>query len=191
MTAAFTVYGLDNAPAASKALVERSNKEWGFVPTLHGILAESAPALEGYQALFALVQKTSFTPAEQQLVYVTVSAINECEYCVAGHTYLGRMAKLDEAALQALREGKPITDPKLQALRSFAEAVVRERGFVGDAAVDAFIAAGYTRAQVLETVLIVACKTISNYVNHIAHTPKESFMSDPALGWTAPPKRAA
>ena len=68
---------------------------------------------------------------------------------------------------------------------------LRERGFVGDTAVDAFIAAGYTRAQVLEVVLITACKTISNYVNHIAHTPKESFMSDPALGWKAPGERAA
>jgi uncharacterized peroxidase-related enzyme len=191
MTTTFTVYGLNNAPAASKALVENSNKEWGFVPTLHGILAESAPALEAYQTLFALGQKTSFTPAEQQVVYLAVSALNECEYCVAGHTYLANMAKLDPAAVAALREGKPIKDVKLQALRSFAEAIVQKRGFIGDAALDAFIAAGYTRRQVLEVVLIIACKTISNYVNHIAHTPKESFMSDPALGWKAPGKLAA
>src|SRR5262245_43570282 len=175
MTTTFKVYGLDDAPSASKALIEKSNKEWGFVPTLHGILAESAPTLEAYQTLFALGQQTSFTPAEQQVIYLAVSALNECEYCVAGHTYLANMAKLDPAAVQALRDATPIRDPKLQALRSFAEAVVRERGFVGDAAVDAFIAAGYTHAQVLEVVLITACKTISNYINHIAHTPKESF----------------
>jgi len=61
---------------------------------------------------------------------------------------------------------------------------------VGDAAVEAFLTAGFTRAQVLEVVMIISCKTISNYVNHIAHTPKESFMSDPTLGWKAP-RRAA
>jgi AhpD family alkylhydroperoxidase len=131
------------------------------------------------------------SPAEQQVVYIAVSAQNACEYCVAGHTYLGRAAKLDEAAIQALRDGAPIPTPRLQALRGFAEAVVRERGLVGDAAVNTFLAAGFTKAQVLEVVLITSCKTISNYVNHLAHTPKESFMSDPALGWKAPQRIAA
>ncbi len=182
----FTVHTLETAPAPSKSLLEQSQKEWGFIPTLHGILAESAPTLQAYQTLFSLGQTSSLSPAEQQVVYIAVSAIHGCEYCVAGHTYLGRAAKLDETALQALRNGKPIPVPRLQALRSFAEAVVRERGFVGDAAVDRFLAAGFTRAQVLEVVLIVSCKTISNYVNHLAHTPQESFMSDPALAWKAP-----
>jgi uncharacterized peroxidase-related enzyme len=177
---------METAPAPSKTLFERSQKEWGFIPKLHGILAESAPTLNAYQALFALVQTSSLSPAEQQVVYIAVSAMHGCEYCVAGHTYLGRAAKLDESTLQALRDGKPIPSLKLQTLRSFAEAVVRERGFVGNAAIDAFLAAGFTKAQVLEVVLIISCKTISNYVNHITHTPKESFMSDPALSWKAP-----
>jgi uncharacterized peroxidase-related enzyme len=186
----FTVHTMDTAPAPSKTLLEKSQKEWGFIPTLHGILAESAPTLNAYQTLFALGQTSSLSAAEQQIVYIAVSAMHGCEYCVAGHTYLGRAAKLEESALQALRDGKPISAPRLQTLRSFAEAVVRERGFVGDAAVEAFLTAGFTRAQVLEVVMIISCKTISNYVNHIAHTPKESFMSDPTLGWKAP-RRAA
>jgi AhpD family alkylhydroperoxidase len=187
----FDVHSIETAPEASKALLETTQKEWGFIPQLHGILAESAPALEGYNRLFGLVGKTSFTPAEQQAVYLAVNVMHECEYCTAGHTYLARMAKLPEDAIQALRDSKPIADVRLQALRSFAERVVRERGFVGDSAVDAFIAAGFTKAQVLEVVLVVATKTISNYVNHIAHTPKESFMSDPNLAWTAPRNRVA
>jgi uncharacterized peroxidase-related enzyme len=184
--ATFTVHTIETAPTPSKALLEKSEKEWGFIPTLHGILAESAPTLNAYQTLFALGQTSSLSPAEQQVVYIAVSAQNACEYCVAGHTYLGRAAKLDEAAIQALRDGRPIPTLRLQALRAFAESVVRERGFVGDAAVDTFLAAGFTKAQVLEVVLIISCKTISNYVNHLAHTPQESFMSDPALGWKAP-----
>jgi AhpD family alkylhydroperoxidase len=185
----FTVYGRDNAPEASAAHVERSQREWGFVPTLHGILAESAPVLDAYQTLFALGQKTGFTPAEQQLIYIAISAFHECEYCVAGHTYLARMSKLEESAIQSLRNGTPIADAKLQALRVFVEGVVRERGFVGDAAVATFLKAGYTTANVLEVTLFIATKTISNYVNHIAHTPHESFMSDPALSWNAPRNR--
>jgi alkylhydroperoxidase family enzyme len=118
-----------------------------------------------------------------------VNVLNACEYCTAGHTYLARAAKLDEAAIQALRSSQPIADARLEALRGFAESVVRERGFVGDAAVDAFLAAGFTRENVLEVITIVATKTISNYVNHITHTPKESFMADPSLAWTAPRQR--
>ncbi len=182
----FTVHSIESSPAPSRPLLERSKAEWGFVPTLHGILAGSAPTLEAYQTLFALGTRTGFTPAEQQLLYVTISAFHGCEYCVAGHTFLARQAKLDEDALRALREGTPVPDARLQALRSFAEAVVRERGRVGEPAVDAFVAAGYAPAQALEVVLFVATKTISNYVNHLADTPKESFMRDPALAWTAP-----
>jgi uncharacterized peroxidase-related enzyme len=182
----FTVHDIQSAPTASKPLLERSQEEWGFVPTLHGVLAESAPTLSAYQTLFALGATSSLTPAEQQVVYLAVSAVHGCEYCVAGHTYLARAAELSEPAIAALRVGSPIPDARLQALRAFAESVVRLRGAVGDDGVATFLRAGYSRAQVLEVVLIIATKTISNYVNHIAHTPKESFMSDPTLSWRAP-----
>ncbi len=186
----FTVHSIETAPEASKPLLETTKAAWGFVPTLHGMLAESPVALEAYDALFGMVAaKSTFTPQEQQVAYLAINVFNECEYCTAGHTYLGRMAKLNEDAIQALRNGTPIADARLQALRSFAEGVVRERGFVGDAAVEAFIAAGFTKAQVLEVVVIAATKTISNYTNHITHTPLEGFMSDPALGWTSPRNR--
>lgn len=185
----FAVHTLESAPQASKSLLEMSQKDWGFLPTLHAVLAESAPTLEAYQQLFKLSTQSGMSPAEQQLVYLTVSVFHGCEYCAAGHTYLARMSKLDEDVIKAVREEKPVSNARLQTLRSFTEAVVRERGFVGDAAVEKFIAAGYTQANVLEVLLIIACKTISNYVNHIAHTPPESFMSDPALNWKAPRKR--
>jgi uncharacterized peroxidase-related enzyme len=187
----FTVHTLDSAPLASQALLAEVKQQWGFVPNLQGILAESAPALEGYQHLFRLVGKSSFTPAEQQLVFLAVATFNECEYCTMGHTYLARGARLDETAIEAVRAGNAVPDRRQETLRDFATAVVRERGFVGDAAVDAFLAAGFTRAQILEVVLVAATKTISSYANHIAHTPKEAFMSDPAFAWHAPGKRQA
>ena len=186
----FTVHTEATAPEAAKARLAAVKKAWGFIPTLHGTLAESPIALDAYDTLFDLVAKSSFTPAEQQAAYLAINVLHECEYCTAGHTYLARAAKLDEGAIQALRNGLPIADARLEALRSFTESVVRERGFVGDAAVDAFLAAGFTRENVLEVVTIVATKTISNYVNHITHTPKEGFMADPALAWTAPRNRA-
>jgi uncharacterized peroxidase-related enzyme len=186
----FPSHTLDTAPEGSKARLVEVKKAWGFLPQLHSMLAESPVALEAYDTLFALVGQSTLSPVEQQVAYQAINVFHECEYCVAGHTYLSRLVKMDEQAIAALRNGTAMADPRLQALRVFAEAVVRERGFVGDAAIDAFISAGFTKANVLEIVTIAATKTISNYTNHITQTAKESFMSDPALGWVSPRNRA-
>lgn len=181
----FTVHTLASAPEASRARLADVTKAWGFTPKLHAILAESPVALDAYDTLFGLVGRSTLTAAEQQVVYLAVNVFHGCEYCTAGHTYLARAAHLEEAAIQALRNGTPIADPRLQALRTFAEQVLGTRGRVGDEAVGDFLGAGFTRENVLEVVTVIATKTISNYVNHITHTPLESFMADPALRWVA------
>lgn len=186
----FTIHDETTAPEGSRAKLGEVKRAWGFLPKLHGILAESSVALKSYDELFGLVAQSTLTPIEQQVAYQAINVFHGCEYCTAGHTFLSRKAGMAEEALQALRNGTPIADPRLQALRVFAEAVVRERGFAGDEAVDAFIAAGFTRANVLEVVTIIATKTISNYTNHLTHMPKEDFMSDPSLNWVAPRNRA-
>jgi AhpD family alkylhydroperoxidase len=186
----FTVHTVDSAPQASKATLEQVKKGWGFVPTLQGTLAESPVTLEAHEALFALAHRTSFSPPEQQAALLAISVRHECEYCAMGHTFLGRKAGLDEASLEALRERRPLPGPRLEALRAFVEAVIDERGFVDDVRVSAFLAAGFTRAQVLEVLVLVSLKTISNYADHLTDLPKEPFMSDPALMWVAPRRRA-
>ncbi|MDX2009589.1 MAG: hypothetical protein SFW67_05345 [Myxococcaceae bacterium] len=186
----FTVHTVDSAPQASKPTLEQVKQGWGFVPKLQGTLAESPIALEAHEALFALAHRTSFSPTEQQAGLLAISVRHECEYCAMGHTFLGRKAGLDEASLTALRERQPLESPRLQALRTFIEAVIDQRGFVDDARVSAFLEAGFTRAQVLEVLVLVALKTVSNYADHLTDLPKEPFMSDPALRWVAPRHRA-
>ena len=137
--------------------------------------------------MFGLIGKSTLTAAEQQVAYLAVNVLNQCEYCTSGHSVLARQAGVPDDAIQALREAETIADPRMQALRLFAEVVVRERGFVGDAAIDSFLSAGFTKANVLEVVTIVATKTISNYVNHIGHTPLDGFMAQTA--WVAPRNR--
>jgi AhpD family alkylhydroperoxidase len=181
----FTLYTPDTAPAGSQAQLAATTKAWGFTPNLHAILAESPAALIGYDTLFGLVGQSTLTPVEQQVAFQAVNVFHGCSYCTMGHTYLSRAAGMDEPTVQDLRADRAPADPRLAALWRFTRAVVVDRGDVGDAAVAAFIAAGFTRANVLEVVTIVATKTISNYVNHLTHTPKEAFMSDPALAWTA------
>jgi uncharacterized peroxidase-related enzyme len=185
----FELYTAETAPEGSRAKLADVQKGWGFVPKLHAILAESPVALKGYDALFSLVAESTLTPAEQQVAYQAINVFHGCEYCTAGHTFLSRNAGVPEDVIQALRNQQPVADARLQALRLFAETVAETRGFAGDAAVDAFIAAGFTRANVLEVVTIIATKTISNYTNHLTHTPLEDFMADPALRWEDPKGR--
>jgi len=99
------------------------------------------------------------------------------------------MQKIEDEVVQAVRGGKPIADAKLEALHSFTAKVVRNRGFVPDDAVDAFLAAGYTKQNVLEVVLGVGTKTLGNYTNHILHTQLDPFMK--GAEWSKAASRAA
>lgn len=181
---AFTVHTAETAPDASKATLAAVKGAFGFVPNLQANMATSPELLSGYTALWDLFSRTTLTPTEQQVVYLTANYENECHYCMAGHTMLSKMQKIDGAVVQAIRDGTAIPDAKLEALHVFVGLVVRERGFVGDPAVDAFLAAGYTRQNALEVVLGVGTKLLSNYTNHIVHTQLDPFMK--GAEWTKP-----
>jgi uncharacterized peroxidase-related enzyme len=182
----FTMLDAAAAPAASAEILNNVQKAWGFVPNLHRILAESPAALEAYTTLWGIAEKTGFTPQERNLVYLAIIYENECTYCMAGHTNLSRMAKVPDAAIAAVREGRPIADPKLEALHQFAAKVTRQRGVVSEADVAAFKAAGYDNRAVLDVLVLAATKLISNYTNHLADTPNDAFMK--GAEWSAPGK---
>lgn len=185
----FAIHNQTTAPEASRARLAEVKNAWGFVPNLHAILAESPIALDAYDHLFNLVAGGTLSPAEQQIVFQAINVFHGCEYCTAGHTFLSRKAGVSEQAVQAIRNRQPIEHPRLEALRRFAERVAETRGFAGDEAVEAFLAAGFNKAQLLEVVTIIATKVISNYTNHLTHTPLEDFMRDPALRWVDPEGR--
>lgn len=174
----FKIHSVENAPKGSEAILEGYKKKLGFVPNLMGIMAASPPVIEGYVALNQLFDKTSFTPAERQVVLLEVSAANGCGYCVAAHTAIAKMQGVSDAVVAAVRDGDTIQDAKLQTLRAFARSVAETRGYPTQATMSAFLAAGYGQTQVLEVILGVAMKTLSNYVNHVAGTPLDpSFES--------------
>ena len=172
----FTVYTAENAPELAKSSLTAAKASFGFIPNLQGTMADSPELLAGYSTLWDLFAKTTLTPHEQQVVYMTSNFENECHYCMAGHTALAKLQKMQPAVIDALRNGTEIPDPKLEALHRFTALVVRNRGWVSDADTDAFLAAGYSRLNVLEVILGVATKVMSNYTNHIAHTELDSFM---------------
>jgi len=182
----FVLHDISTAPAASAEILKTVERTWGFVPNLHRVLAESPAALEAYATLWGIAEKTGFTPQERNVVYLAIIYENECTYCMAGHTNLSRMAKVAPEVIAAVREGRPIADSKLQALREFAAKVTRQRGMVGEADVSAFKAAGYDNRAVLDVLVLAATKLVSNYANHMAQTPNDAFMKD--AEWTSPGK---
>lgn len=176
----FTIYTTENAPEESKLLLNAAKENFGFVPNLLGEFAESPAVLEGYLKLNEIIGKTDFTPKEQQLAILAVSIENKCHYCSAIHSaILKNQLNVDETVVEAVRNGKPLDNQKLNALVTYVRKAVAQRGFVDEVDIQAFVDAGYSKRQVLEVNLIIALKTISNYTNHLAGTPlDEAFQSE-------------
>ncbi|MBN6054145.1 carboxymuconolactone decarboxylase family protein, partial [Nonomuraea sp. RK-328] len=167
----FRVYDESDAPEAARPMLEAAKKRMGFVTTLNGVMAESPELLAGYNALAEQFGRSSLPGPAKHVVWIVASVENGCEYCVAAHSTMALRSRVPAEVVDALRAGEPLRDEALEAARRLTRAMVAQRGWVDDAEVEAFLAAGYTRRHVLDIVLGVGMKTLSNYTNHIAHTP--------------------
>jgi uncharacterized peroxidase-related enzyme len=185
----FKIHTPDTTSDAGRDVLQTVSMAYGFVPNLMATMVEAPATAKGYLALSEIFASTSFSPVEQQVVLLTTSRANGCEYCVAAHSTIAGMQKVDADIVAAIRDNRPIADAKLEALRVLINKLNEQRGWLSDADVAEFIAAGYGQQQVLEAVLGVAFKTISNYTNHIAGTPVDEAFAKQA--WKAPQKAVA
>lgn len=166
----FITHTLDTAPQASRALLQGAKKQMGFIPNLLGAMAESPATLESYLTLSALFDKTAFTVTERQLVILSISRLRNCTYCLAAHGTIAKMQKIPAEVVQAVYYNQPLADARLEALRAFTLAVLTADGFAEQEALHAFYQAGYQKQHVLDVVLGISFKTLSNYINHINDT---------------------
>ena len=169
-----TIHTIETAPEESKPLLEDSIKAFGMIPNLHAVMAESPGLLEGYKLLHGLFQNSSFDAEELTVVWQTINVEHECHYCVPAHTFIANSMKVDPALTEALRNETAMTTEKLQVLHETTLAMVRSRGRLTEAEREAFFAAGYKERQLLEIILGLSQKVMSNYVNHIAETPVDA-----------------
>lgn len=167
----FTFHDETTAPEESKPLIEKSKAAFGRLPGLHKVMAEAPGLLEGYQRLHELFVNSSFDKDELTVVWQTINVENECHYCVPAHTGIAKNMGVNDAITEALRNETPLPNERLEALRTFTLKLVRERGFVADEDVQAFLDAGFTKRNVLEVILGYSQKIMSNYTNHLAKTP--------------------
>jgi alkylhydroperoxidase family enzyme len=170
----FQLHDETTAPEGSKAILANSKKSFGMIPGLHAVMAEAPGLLEGYTQIGELFQNSSFDNDELTVIWQTVNVEHACHYCVPAHTGIAKMMKVDDAITEALRNETALPNARLEALRTFTLSVVRDRGNVAESAVKAFLDAGFTRRQILEVVLGVSMKVMSNYTNHLAQTPVDA-----------------
>ena len=179
----FTIHNHESAPQASHEALAALEKNIGFIPNLAGTIAGSPAALQSFVSMQSSLQGSSLTPVEREVVGLTVSHENSCEYSMAAHSTFAVAHGAATDVVAALRAGGELPDARLEALHVFTNELLSEHGHVPAAQVDAFLQAGYSDANVLEVVTQVAYTTLANLVANLADTPVDEPFEPQA--WTA------
>ena len=163
--ATFAIPTREDVTPTNQAIFDQLNSQLGFVPNLYATYAHSDNALPTYLALQGA--KTSLKAKEKEVINLAVSQANDCAYCLAAHTAIGKMNGFTDEQIVELRQGFASFDTKLDALARFAREATINRGKPNQEVVDNLLAAGYTRENLIDAIVLIGDKTISNYLHGI------------------------
>jgi uncharacterized peroxidase-related enzyme len=167
----------DTDPAVA-AVLARAKAEQGKIFNMYARMANAPALLQTYfDGYTAFRNHSGFSPTEQEVILLTISRVNGCDYCVAAHSTVADMNKIPTEVTDAIRDGKPVPDPRLAALSTFTADFIYSRGALAAEQVDAFVQAGFTEADILNVLLAISVKTISNYANSLFHTPVDAVFA--------------
>ena len=174
-----------NADERAKTLLEAAKKQVGMIPNMYENMANFPALLETYGTGYNLFRKEGgFTPAEEEVIFLTISKENGCDYCMAAHSVVAdMMSKVPVPVTDAIRNDEEIPDARLRVLSRFVSIMVNKRGRPSDEDVNEFLMADYTKKQIHAIILAISVKTISNYSNHIFHTEVDTMFK--AREWSA------
>jgi AhpD family alkylhydroperoxidase len=172
----FITHTIDSAPAAARRSMTATASHFGYLPAGVGLMATSPDLLDGFLKLNAMFEGTTLDPVAREVLVMTMATRNGCHLCVAMHT--ARLTALDADAelIEALRGGEPLADLRLNAVRVFTLRVLETAGDVGDAALQAFLAQGYTQQNALEVVLGIGTYTLSTLANRLTGAPVDEAL---------------
>ncbi len=165
----FNVPTRDEVSENNQAIFDQLQKRLGFVPNIYAPFAYSDTALADYLALQN--RKSSLRAKEREVINLVVSQVNECLYCLSAHTALGKMNGFSDEQILEIRSGRASFDPKLDALASFVKDATVHRGKPSDESIDQLFAAGFTKANVVDIVIVIGDKIISNFIHGITQVP--------------------
>jgi uncharacterized peroxidase-related enzyme len=161
----FTVPTREEVSSNNQAIFDNLHKMIGFVPNLYAYYAKSETALADYLALQN--RKSTLNGKQREVINLVTSQINDCRYCQSAHSVFGKFSGLTEEQILEIRKGSASFDEKLDALVKFTTAVVENRGKVSIDAKEAFFNAGYSEGNLIDVVIIIGDKTISNYIHNL------------------------
>ena len=174
----FTEHTLESAPPAARRAMTATAQHLGYLPTAVARIATSPHLLDGFLKLSAIFDATTLDPLAREVVVMTIATRNGCHICVAMHTARLRALRADTALIAALRGGGPLADPRLEALREFTLRVLETAGDVGEPALRAFLAHGYTEQNALEVVLGIGAYTMSTLANRLTGAPVDEQLHE-------------
>jgi alkylhydroperoxidase family enzyme len=169
----YPIQSINSAPDGSKPALEQLQQAFGVLPNIAAAIANSPKLVNALVGVFQQVHSSSLTEPEIQIVLLTDAVTNSSTYAVAFHTALGLQQGVSSKETDAIRERRLPADERFAALSTLARTLIEKRGHLGDQELESFIAAGFTKEQVLEVVAIVAASTITNYAGTIANPPLE------------------
>jgi len=174
----FTVPTHDEVSSQNQAIFDNLKKSLGMVPNLYATFALSETALGTYLALQNA--KSSLKGKAREVINLVVSQVNECEYCLAAHSALGKMVGFTDDQIMELRHGHASFDMKLDSLARLAKSVAENRGRADQSVIDAFFAAGWTKENLVDAIVIIGDKVTSNYLHSVTKVPVD-FPAAPPL----------
>ncbi|MDE1006052.1 MAG: carboxymuconolactone decarboxylase family protein [Paraburkholderia fungorum] len=168
----------DEVSPANQAIFDKLKSSLGMVPNLYATLAHSEHALGSYLAFQNA--KSSITGKAREIVNLVVSQVNDCEYCLAAHTVIGKMNGLTDEQMLEIRSGTASFDQKFDALARLVKNIAVNRGHADQALVEAFFAAGWSKANLVDTIVVIGDKTVTNYLHGTTRVPVD-FPAAPQL----------
>ena len=168
----------DDVTPANQAIFDQLKSKLGMVPNLYATLAHSEHALGSY--LTFQNGKSSITGKAREVINLVVSQVNDCEYCLAAHTVIGGMVGFSPAQILEIRSGRASFDAKLDALARLVRSIATNRGHGEPALVDAFFTAGWTKENLIDAIVIIGDKTVTNYLHATTRVPVD-FPAAPKL----------
>jgi uncharacterized peroxidase-related enzyme len=174
----FAVPTKNQVSANNQALFDNLQKGLGFVPNLYATFGYSENGLGNYLTLQNA--KSSLSKKEREVINLVVSQVNNCVYCLAAHTALGKMNGFTDEQILEIRTGEVSFNAKLNALAQFVKETTENKGRPAETAVDAFFAAGYTNENLVDTLIVIGDKIVSNYLHAITQIPVD-FPAAPVL----------
>jgi len=164
-----TVPTRDEVSPANQVLFDNLKKGIGMVPNLYATMALSQNALATYLALNTA--KTSLRAKEKEAINLVVSQVNECEYCSSAHTAIAKKNGFTDEQILEIRGGSASFDAKLDALVKYVKSAAENKGHASPESLDAFFEAGYTQENLVDAILVIADKTVTNYLFAVAKIP--------------------